>query len=428
MQQLVELTRIHPQQRRRAIDHALLHHVPRDPHCRGGGALAGPGLQDVERASLDRELDVLHVAVVLLEPVHLLAQLPVGIGHQRVHLGQRLGRADASHDVLALRVHQELAVSLTLPGGRVAGETDAGGRVVAHVAEHHLHDVHGGAQVVGDVVLAAVGAGPRRVPRGEHRVDRPLQLRSGILRELLAGLLPEDLQELAHQRAQVVGRQVDVGVRAASHLHPPQRVLEQVGVDARHHVPEHLHEPSVGVVCEPLVAAGLGQPLHRLVVDAQVQDRVHHARHRDHGARPHRHQQRVVARTQPLADALLERRQVRAQLCVQAVRVAALVRQVGQARLGGDREAVRHRQADRGHLGKVGALAAEQPAHLGRPLREVVDVAAHPRESAPSSAARRRSSTSSAQRAAASSIASLVTSMTGQPSRLCRLAVVSSSS
>ena len=66
-------------------------------------------------------------------------------------------------------------------------------RVVAHVAEHHLHDVDRRAQVVGDVVLAAVGARARRVPRREHGVDRPRQLLAGILRELLAGLLAVDL-------------------------------------------------------------------------------------------------------------------------------------------------------------------------------------------------------------------------------------------
>ena len=43
---------------------------------RGGRrALAGAGLQQVQRAALDRELDVLHVAVVALEQVHRLGQL-----------------------------------------------------------------------------------------------------------------------------------------------------------------------------------------------------------------------------------------------------------------------------------------------------------------------------------------------------------------
>ena len=47
---------------------------------------------------------------------------------------------------------------------------------------------------------------------------------------------------------------------------------------------------------------------------------------------------------------------------------------VGVARLGRDREAGRHRQAEDGHLGEVGALAAEQELLLLAALFEGEDV------------------------------------------------------
>ena len=50
----------------------------RDAHGGGGGALAGPRLQEIELPALDGELDVLHVAEVPLEPVLRLEQLRVG--------------------------------------------------------------------------------------------------------------------------------------------------------------------------------------------------------------------------------------------------------------------------------------------------------------------------------------------------------------
>ena len=59
---------------------------------------------------LDRELDVLHVAVVLLEPVHRLDELVERLGQHVAHRLDRLRRADAGDDVLALRVREELAV------------------------------------------------------------------------------------------------------------------------------------------------------------------------------------------------------------------------------------------------------------------------------------------------------------------------------
>ena len=45
------------------------HHVDGDLQGRRRGALAVAGLQHLELALLDRELDVLHVAVVAFEPL-----------------------------------------------------------------------------------------------------------------------------------------------------------------------------------------------------------------------------------------------------------------------------------------------------------------------------------------------------------------------
>ncbi len=125
------------------------------------------------------------------------------------------------------------------------------------------------------------------------------------------------------------------------------------------------------------VAAGLlGQALQRLVVEAEVQDGVHHAGHRELGAGPHAHEQRVGRVAEPLAHRRLERLHVLLDLVHQAVGEAALG-QVGEARLGRDREPVRDRQAHVRHLGEVGALAAEQVLHVLVAFREVVDVLGH---------------------------------------------------
>ena len=91
------------------VEQALADHLDRDPQGGGGRALAGAGLQEVERALLDRELDVLHLAVVLLEPRHRLGELVECRGEALLHARDRLRRADPGHDVLALRVDEELA-------------------------------------------------------------------------------------------------------------------------------------------------------------------------------------------------------------------------------------------------------------------------------------------------------------------------------
>ena len=88
---------------------------------RRGRALRGARLQQVELLVLDGELDVLHVAVVLLEAAHRLEQLLERLGQRVAHRLERLRRADARDDVLALRVREELAVDAGLAGRRDRG-------------------------------------------------------------------------------------------------------------------------------------------------------------------------------------------------------------------------------------------------------------------------------------------------------------------
>src|SRR5205085_12207026 len=101
----------------------------------GGGALRRTRLQQVEPLVLDRELDVLHVTVVALEPLHRLHELLERARELRAHAHERLGRADSGDDVLALRVREELAVEALLARRRVAREADAGAGGLALVAE-----------------------------------------------------------------------------------------------------------------------------------------------------------------------------------------------------------------------------------------------------------------------------------------------------
>ena len=75
----------------------------------------------------------------------LLQRRLVGAGVDAGGLGDVLRRADAGDDVLALRIDQELAVERLLAGRGIAGEGDAGGRGLAHIAEHHGLHVDGGA-------------------------------------------------------------------------------------------------------------------------------------------------------------------------------------------------------------------------------------------------------------------------------------------
>ena len=174
------------------------HHVDGDAHGGEAGALAVAALQHVELALLDGELDVLHVAVVLLERAAHLHELLVdspAFLRSSSQIGER--RADAGDHVLALGVDQVLAVEDVLAGGRVAREGDAGAAVVAHVAEHHRLHVGRRAPALGDVVLPAVDDGAVVVPRAEDGADGAPQLLVRVVGEVACrGALDERLERV----------------------------------------------------------------------------------------------------------------------------------------------------------------------------------------------------------------------------------------
>ena len=245
-----------------------------------------------------------------LERGHDLEQLVVGLLVDRLEVGERDGVADARDDVLALRVLQVVAVDALRAAGRVAGERDAGAGVHVEVAEHHRDDVDGGAEVGRDAFLPAVEHRAVAVPGLEDRLDGEVHLLAGVLRELAAGVLDHDLLVGVDQLAQVVGVEVEVVGRALRRLRGLECVVEVLAVDAHDGLAEHRQQPAVGVEREPLVAAAGRETAHGLVVEADVEDGVHHPGHRELGAGAHRHQQRVVGLTQLLAHRALERREV----------------------------------------------------------------------------------------------------------------------
>lgn len=128
-----------------------------------------------------------------------------------LHVVEREGVADTGDDVLALGVDQVVAVVTGLARRRVAREGDAGAGVVVEVAEDHGTDVDGGPEVIGDALAAAVQLRAIGIPGVEDGDDRLVELGARILREVLAGLILDDLLVRLDEFLQVSGRQVGVG-------------------------------------------------------------------------------------------------------------------------------------------------------------------------------------------------------------------------
>ena len=371
-EELLELVGRVAQDRGLPVDELLLHHVGGDLQRGGGGALAVTRLEHVQLAFLDGELDVLHVLEVLLEDLAHLQELVVALRHDVLELDHRLGGADAGDDVFALGVDEEFAVEFVHAVGGITGEGDAGTGLVAGVAEHHGLDVDGGAPLGGDVVLAAIDDRAVVHPRGEDGAGGAAQLVPRVVREDLAGAGLDEGLEALDELLLVLGGEggvLDVALVLLV-LEFFDDGLERLMVlafallHAEHDVAVHLDEAAVAIPGEAGVVGGLLEGDDGLVVEAEVQDGVHHARHGVAGARADGDEQRHAGGGAELgAHDLLHVGHAGFHLGLEVGRVGALVGVVVGADFGGDGESGRHRETDAGHFGEVGAFAAEQGLH-----------------------------------------------------------------
>ena len=364
VQQLIELLRIDAQNGFLLVDETFSHHFDGDAYRGRTRALAVAGLQHEQLAVLNGELEILNIAIVLLEHAGNVAKLSVDGGIPLFELGDGVRGADAGHHVFALRVLQELAVEFLFAGGRVAREAHAGGRSLAHVAEDHGLHVDGGAQVVGNLVHLAIVLGAVVKPGPEHGIAGALELFHGFLREGLTGLLLHQLLIAHDDLLQVFRSQIGVELGLGLFLLAVEDFVEIVLADFEHYVAVHLNEAAVAIVGEARVVAFGGQRLHGLVVQPEVEDGVHHARHGELGARADAHQQGVAGVAEFLSHALFERLEGGEHLFVDAGGNAEFVLEVDISDFRRDREAGWHRQLGAGHFRESGALAAENIFHL----------------------------------------------------------------
>ena len=337
MQELLELGGIDPLHGLVPRQQALTRHVDRGTERSGRGALGATRLQQVEASALDRELDVLDVAVVPFERGDRGLELCMSFGQHRAHLGHRQGCPRAGDDVLALRLGEELAVEARPAGRGVTAEADARRRVRVSVSEHHLHDVRRGARILGDPRRGAIDLGAGGVPGVEDRRDGGEELLFRILRKVGARREQIDAAEGVDQLEEVV-----MGGRGRlAGLERFELLREKGGVDAGDDLAVHLDQSAI-VVEQEVHRSRVGLPDDG-VAHPEVQDGLHHPRHRDRAAGADGDEQRALGVAEALARALLENREVLLDLDAQLGRQRPRMGEMVAAGLGRDGEPERDR-------------------------------------------------------------------------------------
>ena len=363
VQQGIQLLGLNAQYSGALIDNALINEVAGDLQSSLCGALAVTGLQHKELAIFDGELHVLHILVVVFQAGCDLNELIVNLRHFLVQLADRGRSTDAGNDIFALSIDQVLAHQLLFAGSGVTGESNTGAGTHAGVTESHLLNVDSSAPLVGDFVHLAVNVGARVIPRTEDGLDSADQLFFRILRELFALLLQVDGLELLDEFLQVLSVQLDILLNALALLHSVDTLFKEALAQLHDDVRVHLDEAAVAVICKTGVRSLLCQTFNSLVVQAQVQDGIHHAGHRLTCTGTNGNQQRVLDIAELLASLLFQDSHVLEDVSLDLIVDLTVVSIVLGAGFGGDGEALRNRHAGMGHFCQTSALAAQNVLH-----------------------------------------------------------------
>ena len=277
-----------------------------------------------------------------------------------------LGGAYTSHNVLTLGIDQILAIEQVLTGTGVTREAHASSTVVTHVTiDHGLH-VNCRTILLGDLVHAAVQDGAVVVPAIKYSVDGTPQLIVSVGGEVLTGILLNSGLEALNQFLEVIDIKFGVKLHALLLLELLDDGLKGVdvglvgGLHAEHHVTVHLYKAAVAVPSEAGVARLLSQGLGYLVVDTQVEDGVHHTRHRHGSTRANRYQLGVAGIIELVTGQFLDVSNRFHHIVLDHLNdsFAALLVIEG-ANLGSNGETRGNRNTNQVHLGKVSALATQ---------------------------------------------------------------------
>ncbi len=225
---------------------------------------------------------------------------------------------------------------------------------------------------MGDLVEVAVGDGAGDVPGIEDRADGGFELLHWVGREVALHPALEECLVLRDECLQVLGGELGVLLDAALLLHGVEHLLEVLALEMKGDGGEHHDEAPVGIVGEALVAGQCNEALKGFVVEAQVEDSLHHAGHGHLGPRAYGNQQRVLRVAKPLPRVLLDVGEGGSDLFHEAAG-DALAPEVVDAGFGCNGESRGDGEAEVAHLGQVGALAAQELLHVFVALMEEID-------------------------------------------------------
>ena len=211
-----------------------------------------------------------------------------------------LRSTDTGNHVFTLCINQILAIEKVFTGSSIAAEANTRSRALAHITEYHSLNAYGSTPFVRNSLHLTIQDGAFVHPGVEYGTNGTPQLLVGTSREVFSGLFFHRSLELLHEFLKVFHLKLVIQLHAFSMFHIFYNSLERVYIflvhrlHTQHHVAIHLHETTVRVPCKACIARLARQAFHHFVIQAKIQDSVHHARHGSACTRTNGNQQRIL--------------------------------------------------------------------------------------------------------------------------------------
>ncbi len=172
----------------------------------------------------------------------------------------------------------------------IAAEAYAGSAGLTHIAEYHSHNTNRGTPLIGYAFHLAIENSALIHPTAEYGTYRAPELLHGIVGEVMTCLVLNSGLEFSNKQFELVNIEVLIKLDATDTFNLLNNGFEGVyilfidGFHAKNHIAVHLYEAAIAVIDEVGVVGLLDHTFRHDVIQSEVEDGIHHARHRGSGS------------------------------------------------------------------------------------------------------------------------------------------------
>ena len=215
----------------------------------------------------------------------------------RTNLRNLLWSTDTGYHIFTLCVDQVFTVEKVFTCTGITRETNTRCRSVTHITEYHSLYVYSCSPFIGYTFHLTIKDSTFVHPWIKYGTDSSPKLFVSTSREIFSGLFFHSGLELLHKFLQVCYFQFVIKLYSFWFFYFFNDCFERIDIflvrrlHAQNNVTVHLYKTTIRVPCKTGITSLADDTFHHLVIQTQIQNSIHHTRHRRTGTWTYRNQQ-----------------------------------------------------------------------------------------------------------------------------------------